>query len=483
MAQSGFQKLYGEPSRLVIGYDLCRYQGDLIFCGSYYNGDNNGFVMRLNSDGDTLWTSVYDGGTNEIFQQVQIAADSNLLVGGISDTLPFIAKMDPSGNMIWNSIITDAGMTTLRCILPLPDSGFIAIADAQDQSLIFRMNSNGTSVWNRLLIDANYYHMAELNDGSFIACGANNNTPTIFGLPDLSFLKFTKSGTILWQKNAGNSLFQTAISIIQGNDGNCYVTGQQNDPASTADILLMKIDTAGNVLWAKTFDGPSQDVALKISRLWQDQLVITGNTFSFSGIPRGFILRTDQAGTLHWVKAYGDSISNGLWGFVSADTCFYISGQSATIASPGFDYQASLIMTDTAGTSGCLEVTGNFSEHFTSYNDSAWYTTAPVTPVFQQLSFTQSSSFHVTVNCPVVAIDEAPYSENISVFPNPSEGIFHISSPYEDISFSISDLQGRVVRTGLIRKGNEAIDLPPGIYVFSAVTHNGQVMHRTVISL
>lgn len=82
-----------------------------------------------------------------------------------------------------------------------------------------------------------------------------------------------------------------------------------------------------------------------------------------------------------------------------------------------------------------------------------------------------------------VAIDE-PGSLEISIFPNPSNGTFHIHSERQIERIDIFDLAGRMVDTENMNGSTEVVlktDLPNGIFLLSMILHDGNMTSARVV--
>ncbi|MFI5219741.1 MAG: T9SS type A sorting domain-containing protein [Bacteroidia bacterium] len=101
-------------------------------------------------------------------------------------------------------------------------------------------------------------------------------------------------------------------------DNGYILTGLTNSSgAGEGDIYLLKLDSAFNIEWAKTFGGPLSDFAEHIQQTADSSFVIFGTTQSFgAGGLDCYIIKTDQQGNLLWSKTYGgaddDKVIKGL---------------------------------------------------------------------------------------------------------------------------------------------------------------------------
>jgi hypothetical protein len=103
--------------------------------------------------------------------------------------------------------------------------------------------------------------------------------------------------------------------MVQTSDGGYIITGTTNSfGTGTYDMFLIKTDSSGNLLWARVYDGPADDVASSVIETMGKDIVVAGNTRSFgAGLHDFLLLKTDSLGNLQWVKTYGGP--NEDWAF------------------------------------------------------------------------------------------------------------------------------------------------------------------------
>ena len=101
-----------------------------------------------------------------------------------------------------------------------------------------------------------------------------SSTITSNGFYDAYLVKYDANGNAIWAKGAGGSGFDNTSSVTTDHAGNIYVTGWFDSPSITFgsttltnvtgtsnDIFIVKYDSNGNVLWAKSAGGTGEDSA------------------------------------------------------------------------------------------------------------------------------------------------------------------------------------------------------------------------------
>ena len=129
---------------------------------------------------------------------------------------------------------------------------------------------------------------------------------------DIWIIKLDFSGNITWQKRYGGSSSEYVYSVLQTVDGGYIVAGSTSSfGAGNYDFWVLKLDSAGNVLWQKTYGGSSDDYAGFIKQTSSGGYILAGNSDSFNGGP--WIIKLDPEGNITgqnmYYGSYDDSIS------------------------------------------------------------------------------------------------------------------------------------------------------------------------------
>jgi len=163
------------------------------------------------------------------------------------------------------------------------------------------------------------------------------NFSPISHINDVFIVKYDPQGNVLWARSAGGSSIDEGIGIATDAAGNSYVIGRFGSPTITfgtftltnnsttvtySDIFIVKYDSAGNVLWAKSAGGISNDLIYGVSIDPLGNAYITGNfpgptiifdsdTLTTSGVADAFIVKFDSAGNVLWARSAGGVSGDG----------------------------------------------------------------------------------------------------------------------------------------------------------------------------
>jgi cell wall-associated NlpC family hydrolase len=100
--------------------------------------------------------------------------------------------------------------------------------------------------------------------------------------------------------------------------------------AGSWDFWLVKTDSAGNIMWNKTYGGTSGDKANALVQTNDGAYALAGETFSFgAGSDSDFwLVKTDGSGTMEWNKTYGGTGYDEAYALVqTSDGGYALAGQ------------------------------------------------------------------------------------------------------------------------------------------------------------
>jgi hypothetical protein len=168
------------------------------------------------------------------------------------------------------------------------------------------------------------------SSGNVYVTGITRSLGASNGAGDVLLLKYDSSGNLLWQKTWGGLKDDSGQGIAMDSSGNIYVAGfAPSFGAGGYDVAILKFDSSGTLLWQKTWGGNKDDFGYGVSVDSSGSIYVTGRTDSFgAGLSDVFLLRLDSSGNLVWQKT---------WGGVSYD-----EGRGITLDSAGHIYVTGL---------------------------------------------------------------------------------------------------------------------------------------------
>ncbi|MGV3611508.1 MAG: gliding motility-associated C-terminal domain-containing protein [Fluviicola sp.] len=119
------------------------------------------------------------------------------------------------------------------------------------------------------------------------AFNSTNIVPSAAGNGDIYIAKYSPTGALIWKQTFGGNYSDRAIDLAVGPDQNIVVTGQffgtvnfgsttLTSSANSKDIFIVKLDPAGNVIWARSEGGNLAENAYGVTVDNQNNVILTG---------------------------------------------------------------------------------------------------------------------------------------------------------------------------------------------------------------
>ena len=226
-------------------------------------------------------------------------------------------------------------------------TGFEYLSNYSDLKII-KFNSSGNILWMR-----SYNGSANLSDGgNSIAIDRANNvyisgyvTKTPVNT-DIVLLKYNPYGDLIWDKEFSGSanLNDFGGSVVTDDSGNVFLSGNTSHTVSGSDITLIKYDSSGSFKWVKYYNSglDTNDYDLKMKMDRNGNLCIAGyNNNSTGNNTKTLALKFDHDGNLLWNRIYNGP-KNGFNTphdfIVDRSDNMIITGCSPGIGSGVYDY-------------------------------------------------------------------------------------------------------------------------------------------------
>ncbi len=432
------------------------------------------------------------------------SATLNFVSNGLDDI--FIQKLDANGNLMWaksmGALSADRGTSlTADAFGAIYTTGYYRdtvdfdpgpatfnLISNNTDIFIQKLDLNGNFIWSKSVGGTNPdYGYAVTTDaignvyvtGSFV--GTANFDPgvatfnlTSIGSVDIFILKLSSSGNFIWANSFGGTEAELPNFITADTSGVTYITGFYEatvdfDPGAGTfnlnsnggrDIFILKLDSDGNFIWAKSMGGTSEDLGNSITTDASGNVYSTGSFIGSVDFDPGagtfvltsnalidvFIQKLDADGNFVWAKSVGNR------------------GNSIHIDNTGNAY-----------------VTGNYIG------------TVDFDPGLGTFYLTSNSfdAFILKLSSTGVRIEESILFNNVSIFPNP---IGSQAGPYQElvnvelgnlkkVSISVFTISGRLIyHMGNINSSIHQIELneAQGIYIIEVSSQTKKQQFKLV---
>ncbi len=292
-------------------------------------GGDDVFLAKLGPDGAHIWSKGFGGSGDQYGTSVKADSAGNVVlvgyltdvgsitfgggaIGSMTGANSFAVKLDPLGNHLWssgfgeqsgalaynlaidgagNAIVTGQFTGTLAL-----GPGPLPIAAASDVFVV-KFDPNGACTWSKAFGDESPQigrGVATNSTGDVFVIGqfqgsidVGANSLASFGGHDIFLIKLDSKGSAQWGKRFGLSNDQIGISIAVDSAGSLIFTGQlfgtaefggnALTSAGASDVLVVKLDSAGNHVWSKRFgDADDLQVGYGIASDAANNIFVTG---------------------------------------------------------------------------------------------------------------------------------------------------------------------------------------------------------------
>ncbi|MEO0157944.1 MAG: hypothetical protein ABIM59_04365 [candidate division WOR-3 bacterium] len=199
-----------------------------------------------------------------------------------------------------------------RAIVQKADGGYLVAGYTSSfgagggDFLLASLTTDGDLLWAKVYGgsgDDLAYDLALVPGGHVIVVGESLS----FGMGgyDAVVFRADPSGNLVWIRVIGG-LYNDGFTKVIDHSGGVLIAGYtQSAGAGNSDILLVKMDYDGNIVWAKTYGGSASDGAYAIAP-YGNEAFVSGRTWSFShGQWDIFAMKTDEQGNCLWFRAIG----------------------------------------------------------------------------------------------------------------------------------------------------------------------------------
>lgn len=459
-AQTGFIKNYGgsgtDSGRCI---EITSDGGYMVAGHTTTNsaGFADLYVLRLAANGDTLWTKKFGGNGVEQGFTIQRVSDGNYIICGYTTSFSnaeqgYLLKIDEGGNKLWEKNFGGAGSEHIEAAYETSDGGIIMVGNTTSAPAVssdvylVKTDASGNEQWSKNIGGTGFDYgnvVQPTSDGGYAIIGITYSKGA--GNGDYWFIKTDASGNVQWDKTYGGPQVDEGKNIRQTSDGGYIITGDTDSKgAGMSDVWVIKTDASGNMTWEKTYGGNDKDVSKMIEPTTDGGYIIAAISRSFGKVnPDGWIIKTNATGDTLWTRFYGGPEHEHFYSVkATADGGYVAVGHSDSYGQALME-QVFVVKMDGNG----LIPTG---------------------------------------------IEDAPYAiKNMSVYPNPSNGVFEVEldlngAPWADVK--LVNASGQVVlserienKTGTFHKKLDLSGFAKGLYMLNVSVNEQQTTKKVML--
>ena len=290
------------------------------------------------------WHVNYGGGDSEWGNAVQQTGDGGYVIVGDTESFGegeedvYVVKTDPDGEMQWYNSFGGSGVDIGSAVQQMADGGYViagytnSFGEGGNDGYLIRTDSDGEMLWSKTFGGSKYDAFNDIlltEEGDLIIAGYTGSWGA--GAYDVWLLKVNPDGEMLWNMTYGGSKGDIGNALLIAEDGGFIVTGETSSSgAGWSDVLLLKTDPVGEMLWNQTFGGEVTDRGYAVAESGDGGYVIAGSTESFgAGYVDAYVVKVDSDGGLQWDEAFGgESDDKGYSVQLTAEGGYIVAGDT-----------------------------------------------------------------------------------------------------------------------------------------------------------
>jgi hypothetical protein len=230
--------------------------------------------------------------------------------------LSFSLQADAS---VWSKTLDGVGSDYGQSASPTSDGGAIVCGfTGVGDSYLIKMSATGNIQWQKVFDRPGINKPVSLsdaiqtNDDGYVAVGAVS--AGLAGTSDLYIVKTNSQGVAEYMRLYSMAGDQWGFKIREHKDSGFMIVGHSLPTADTGDLLIIRLDPEGNILWQKLLDGGGFEAFPDFQATSDDRFVISTYTTSFGNGRNAMVLKFDDSGEIIWSKTYGGLGFEGAYG-------------------------------------------------------------------------------------------------------------------------------------------------------------------------
>ncbi|HCK22592.1 MAG TPA: hypothetical protein DHW15_10640 [Bacteroidetes bacterium] len=347
---------------------------------------NNGLfdLLTFSTDslGNILWRTTLGGSLDDAATSMLATADGYLLCGfskssdgdvlaNYGDNDGWLVQLNTDGAAVWQSNLGGSGSDIINDIVAIPSGGYMVVGSTTSTDIdldgnyggqdvwVMRIGGGGAVVWSKhfggsgddvgrsiIYTNEQYIITGYTFSNDFDVSGNHDAT----GLTeDVWVLNLDIDGNINWQYCAGGSSGDEGEDLVAINDTLIAVVAESRSldgdlsghygGSTTRDIWVFFMHSDGNFITGHHFGGTDDEVPGSIRLEDSTRLIITGSSesndidvsahFGAVGVSDIWIFQTDTSLTLQWENNFGGTGMEFCSGIVAlGDTNYIAIGQT-----------------------------------------------------------------------------------------------------------------------------------------------------------
>ncbi|HTL80741.1 MAG TPA: T9SS type A sorting domain-containing protein [Bacteroidia bacterium] len=353
-----WENVYGGPG-IENGYDVkCYFNRGYVAVGSSGSlGVSDGYLVRTDTIGITMWEKFYGGNNVDVIRSIHVLPDSGFIMAGYSNSAGnggydgWLIRADKNGDTLWTKYIGTSNWDFFYSVYPTWDGGFVIAGGTYGQGMgdedmyFVKTNSSGDTLWTKTYGGTRTDEargIIQTGDSLLAACGFSDDLGDTLG--DSWMLRMDQNGDTLFTRTYGNTTaMDKAYGIACVNSYGWLLTVGETTISGDPSAYLWYMSMTGNTFLTQTYGPAGEDFFSCIVGSDAGHYGMAGLTSGLGAGNGDFLFNSDLS-----ITTFGSLQSDIAYGIDTG----YAGGYIISGTSESFDLgnqQMFLVKTDTDG--------------------------------------------------------------------------------------------------------------------------------------
>ncbi|MCK9204863.1 MAG: T9SS type A sorting domain-containing protein [Bacteroidales bacterium] len=281
------------------------------------------YVVKSDSTGTLEWNKTYGGANFDFPLAISQTSDNGYIIGTYTTSFPpsgtnlRLIKLDENGDTLWTSVLSNSNGCTLQlagCVIQTPDGGYMIAGYGWmppncNQIHLFKTGPDGIVEWDKNYGGPSDDYGATIqptNDGNYLLAGYTFSYGS--GQDDGYLIKINPEGDTLWTSVIGGGNYDSYRFARPTSDGGYIAVGSTQSYGKGEQGYVVKTGPTGVLQWTTAIGGNSNEAFEGVCENENHEYILTGTTNSYgNGMHDFMIVRLDSAGNNLGMATYGGS--------------------------------------------------------------------------------------------------------------------------------------------------------------------------------
>jgi len=317
-------------------------------------GNMDFWILKLDPTGEEEWEITLGGIGNDQLQSIQQTPDGGFIIGGSSDSSPikdpegkiignksgeskgsldyWLIKLSASGEVEWEETFGGIFSDQLKTVL-ITEEGYLVGGTSNsiisgnksakelgmNDYWIIKLDADGNQQWQRAYGGEGDESLAQIipTENGYLLAGSSNSktsenkkSDSVNGT-DFWVIEIDKQGEVNWDNTYDTGQWDMLVNVTKSGDNTFLLggyastetLGKRTDNKGINDLVAIKINRRGEMLWSKIIGGNGTDQLKGLTQTRDGGYILAGNSDSKKSDDKD---KASIGGNDYWVVKLGN---------------------------------------------------------------------------------------------------------------------------------------------------------------------------------